>query len=213
MTKADHQIPETFYFITISYVLAELWIFFYFVCFSWRVFIRKGSFSAKVKQHGNASFFAFFIKLDLIWPKFCLKSQHFLSVDFQWNLLEDSININNFCCNPVFLKKNGKTSKNCFLGHNLHYKWASWAMPKMKNNFFSINNKSRSSAFRTFSFYQNIMFWLSHESLSILCGAFYQKRVISFFQLKQLQAGWRGGGEVNNRQNLLSMTNYLSTVP
>ena len=115
MTKADYQIPETFYFITISYVLAELWIFFYFVCF----LSEKGHF--QLKQHDNASFFAFFIKLDLIWPRFCLKSQHFLSVDFQWNLLEDSININNFCCNPVFLKKNGKTSKNCFLGHNLHY--------------------------------------------------------------------------------------------
>ena len=29
ITKADHQLSETFYFIKISYVLTELWIFFY----------------------------------------------------------------------------------------------------------------------------------------------------------------------------------------
>ena len=31
MTKADHKLCKTFHFIKISYVLAELWIFFYFV--------------------------------------------------------------------------------------------------------------------------------------------------------------------------------------
>ena len=36
---------------------------------------------------------------------------HFFAI-FQWNMLGDSININNFNCNPVVLKKkNGKTSK------------------------------------------------------------------------------------------------------
>ena len=29
ITKADHQLSESFYFIKISYVLTELWIFFY----------------------------------------------------------------------------------------------------------------------------------------------------------------------------------------
>ena len=34
ITKPDHKLSKTFYFIKISYVLAELWIFFYFVwCF------------------------------------------------------------------------------------------------------------------------------------------------------------------------------------
>ena len=31
MTKADHKLSKTFYFIKISYVLTELWMFFYFV--------------------------------------------------------------------------------------------------------------------------------------------------------------------------------------
>ena len=46
-----------------------------------------------------------------------------------------------------------------------------------KNNFFAINRKSRSSAFRNFLFYQNskYIFWLSYESFSILCDAFHQK--------------------------------------
>ena len=30
---------------------------------------------------------------------------HFFFADFQCNMLEDSININNLCCNPVVLKK------------------------------------------------------------------------------------------------------------
>ena len=31
LTKADHKLSKTFYFIKISYVLTELWMFFYFV--------------------------------------------------------------------------------------------------------------------------------------------------------------------------------------
>ena len=42
-TKADHQLSETFYFIKISYVLTELWIFFYLS----DVFVKKLSFPAK----------------------------------------------------------------------------------------------------------------------------------------------------------------------
>ena len=51
-------------------------------------------------------FLCFFTTLYLIWPKFAPKRQHPLSffVDFQWNMLWDSININNLCCNPVLLK-------------------------------------------------------------------------------------------------------------
>ena len=43
ITKADHQFSKTF-FLKILYVLAELWIFSYFV---WCFFVKKGSFSAK----------------------------------------------------------------------------------------------------------------------------------------------------------------------
>ena len=44
ITKADHQLSETFYFIKKSSILANLWIFFYFVV---RFFIKKGSFPYK----------------------------------------------------------------------------------------------------------------------------------------------------------------------
>ena len=45
ITKADHQLSETFYFVKISYILAELWIFFYFV---WYFLSKKGH--SQVKQ-------------------------------------------------------------------------------------------------------------------------------------------------------------------
>ena len=84
--------------------------------FSFCVFFlsEKGHF--QLKQHDNASFFAFFIKLDLIWPKFCLKSQHFLSVDFQWNLLEDSLILITSVAIQYFSKKMVKPLKIAFWG-------------------------------------------------------------------------------------------------
>ena len=54
-----------------------------------------------------------------------------------------------------------------------------WATPKMEKHFFGKNKKSRSSAFRKFLFYQNIMFWVSYESFSIFSDVFCQKSVIS----------------------------------
>ena len=47
MTKADHLLFKTFYFIKISYLLAELWMFFYFVVmFFWvRVYFLRKSLS------------------------------------------------------------------------------------------------------------------------------------------------------------------------
>ena len=50
------------------------------------------------KKPLNAHFFTFFATLGLIWPKFCPKTTTtliFLAC-FQWNMLGDSININNF---------------------------------------------------------------------------------------------------------------------
>ena len=45
ITKADHQLSETFYFIKISYVLAELCMNLFVFCVMF--FIKKGSFPAK----------------------------------------------------------------------------------------------------------------------------------------------------------------------
>ena len=45
-------------------------------------------------------------------------------------------------------------SKIVFLGPICPKKGWLWAMPKMKNNLFGRNNKSRSSLFRNFLFYQ-----------------------------------------------------------
>ena len=90
--------------------------------------------------------------------------------------VRDSIDISSFCCNPVVLKKIGKTSKNCFFQaqfalqrgqHGSHSKW--------KTIFFDRNNKSRSSAFRNFLSKDNL-FWLSYKSFSILCDVFFIKK-------------------------------------
>ena len=44
--------------------------------------------------------------------------------------------MNNLCFNPVVLKKYGKTSKNYFLGPNLHYKGVSMGHVQNENFFF-----------------------------------------------------------------------------
>ena len=49
--KADHQLSETFYFIKISYVLAELWTFFYL---EWYFLSKKCHFHLKQLHHGNS---------------------------------------------------------------------------------------------------------------------------------------------------------------
>ena len=112
------------------------------------------------KPHWNTSFFVFFTTVDLTWPKFCRKNHtHFT---FFWlisrNMLGDTININNYlCCNLAVLKKLVKPLKNCFLDRIYKEKGSLWAMLKMGKKFFGRNNKSRSSAFRKFLFYQNII--------------------------------------------------------
>ena len=75
--------------------------------------------------------FFFFITLDLLLPKFCPKDHtHF---------------------------KVGKTSENCFFGSNLHRKEVIMGHAQDGQFFFGRNNKIRSSAFRKFLFYQNII--------------------------------------------------------
>ena len=68
----------------------------------------------KTKAIDNACFFTFFTTLDLILPKFCAKTTPTLVffAGFQWNMLEDSINVNNCNWNSVVLKKYATTSKN-----------------------------------------------------------------------------------------------------
>ena len=53
----------------------------------------------------------FFKTLDLVWSRFCPKTTpnffsffFFFYAGFQWNMLGNSININNFNCNPIVLK-------------------------------------------------------------------------------------------------------------
>ena len=53
ITKADHQLSESFYFIKISYVLTELWIFFYL---EW-CFLSKVSFPAKTNSCAMSLFY------------------------------------------------------------------------------------------------------------------------------------------------------------
>ena len=104
-------------------------------------------------------------------------------------MLGDSININNFCCNPVVLEKKKKNPVGiAFLGGpNLYYKGVSMSHAQNEEQFFFLffrNNKSRSSAFRNFNLTKYHMFWLSSESFSTMCDIFFIKK--AHVQLKQL---------------------------
>ena len=116
-------------------------------------------------------FLCFFTTQGLIQSNFCLKDHtqfpSFFFADLQQNMLGYLININSLCSNPVVLKKKDKISnKKCFFGPSLHKKGPLWATPKQKNNCFSRNNKSRSSAFRDFLFYQNIICFCQKSGIS-----------------------------------------------
>ena len=77
---------------------------------------------------------------NLIWHKFCpYNHNHYLFFCWFSIMLQDPININNFCCNPEVLKKKiGKTStKIAFSGPICTTKGSAWAMSKMKKQFFS----------------------------------------------------------------------------
>ena len=68
----------------------------------------------------NTSFFVFHNVGPNLGQVLPLRS-HFLSFHCQFtNMLGDSINIKNLCCNLAVLKKNVKTSKIAILGPNLH---------------------------------------------------------------------------------------------
>ena len=68
-------------------------------------------------------------------------------------MLGDSININNFCCNPVVLKKKlVNPLKTAFSGPIYTTKGSAWATPKMKNNFFAEITKADHQLSETFYF-------------------------------------------------------------
>ena len=124
----------------------------------------------------------FFTTLDLIWPKFCPKTTPILGIlaGFQWNVLGDSININNFNCNPVILKIFLlKPLKIAIFGDNLRKKKGSlWATPKPNRIFLYKWQKQIVSFLKLFILSKYHMFWLSYVFL--FCGnVFLLKRVIS----------------------------------
>ena len=99
------------------------------------------------KNHWNTSSFVFFITLDLIWPKFCPKDYtHFTFFDWFPMKYVRRLKLMLTTCVSIqqFWKKSVKPLKFAFFG------------PKM-DFFFDRNSKSRSSAFRNFLFYQNVI--------------------------------------------------------
>ena len=64
----------------------------------------------------------FFTALDQNFAQKPTPTYYFLMISNE--MLEDSVNINKLCCNPVFLKKKKKMVKplkNCFFGPKLHW--------------------------------------------------------------------------------------------
>ena len=80
----------------------------------------------------------FFTTLGQIWPQ---DPTHFdFFAGFQWNMLRDSININNFNWNLVVLKKKLlKPLKITIFWPKLRKNGAPWAMPKRKKQLFLKN--------------------------------------------------------------------------
>ena len=93
-----------------------------------------------------------------------LRPQLFFA-DFQRNMLGDSINIDNFCCNPAILKKKlVKPLKIGILGPNLHYKGVRMCHSQNKKQIFLAEvtkDKSSLSSFRNFLFYKNVIRFLA----------------------------------------------------
>ena len=83
-----------------------------------------------------------------------LTQDHTHFAGFQLNMLGDSIIIDNFNCNPIVLKKIGKTSKVkiAIFGPNQHKKGVSMDHAQNKNNVFCRNNKADHNLSKTFYF-------------------------------------------------------------
>ena len=108
------------------------------------------------KTIDNASFFAFSYHWTSNLAQILPLRPHSLSsfvLDFQWNMLGNSIDINSFCCNQLVPKKNlVKTSKNCFFGPNLQYRGQHRPCPKWKTIFLAEITKADHQISETFYF-------------------------------------------------------------
>ena len=122
----------------------------------WNIFFKRYP-PCKIwkKTIDNGCFFFFFTTLDLIWLKFCPKTTPTLdfSADFQWNMLKDSININNCNWNQVVSEKKCakcKTSRNYHFWGNFHNNGVPMGHAQNKNNFFSEITKPDQKLSETF---------------------------------------------------------------
>ena len=89
-----------------------------------------------------------------------------------------------------------KTLKNYFFGPNLHKKVVIIGHAQNKKQFFGISNKSRSSSFRNFLFYPNIICFGSIMNLFLYWVMFFVKNVsfpakAAVTSPKNLQKQWR----------------------
>ena len=128
----------------------------------------------------NASLFVF-LTTDLILAQILPQRPHalyFFLADFKWNMLGDSFNINNLCCNPLILKKSWQNLlKTVFLGPICTKKGSLWATLKITIFFFCRNNKNRPSAFRNFLFCQIIICFDWVMNLFLSWVMFFVKKV------------------------------------
>ena len=95
----------------------------------------------------------------------------------KWNMLGDSIDINNLCCNLLALKKFVKNSKNCFLGPINAQERSHYGPRPNEKQFFGTNNKSQLSAFRNFLLYQNIICFGWVVNLFLSWAMFFVKKM------------------------------------
>ena len=84
-------------------------------------------------------------------------------------MLGNSINTSNLLQSSISDKKLVKPQKKFFFGRNLHKKGVIIGHAQNGEKFFSRNNKSRSSAFRNFLFYQNICFDWVMNLFDVFC--------------------------------------------
>ena len=127
----------------------------------------------KMKKKIGNQFLCFLTALDLIWPKLCPKSQtHFTYV---WRF--------NWCQWLVLQSSMSSSEKNYFLSPICIKKGSLRATPKIKKTFFfGRNDKSRSSSFRNFLLYQNIICFDWVMNLLSILGDFFCKKSASSSQ-------------------------------
>ena len=125
----------------------------------------------------------FFTTLDLIWLKCFPKTTPILIffAGFQWNMLGDSININNFNCTPIILK-NFWPLKITIFGPNLCKKGVSMDHTQNKQTFFLTEmTKADHKLSKTFYFIKISYFFDWVINVFLFCGdGFFAKK--GYFQ-------------------------------